>query len=231
MTDARLRDMERRWRESGSATGEAGYLTERTRAALLRPDMLALAAFLGHAAARLALPDDAPPEMGVVEPWNRWLLEWSERLRRLPAWDTALYARAALAAFEASPEFNDQRREWRRQHPADPRPEEAIASLEAFALCPCVEHARGRKAGGRLAHSARRDPAAWGTGADFFNGYLLAVWEATGQESPYDLLHTLADPTPEDHRRIVEVVSRELIDWALGISDPVRERANARRSD
>ncbi|MCO5169494.1 MAG: hypothetical protein M9894_24390 [Planctomycetes bacterium] len=155
-------------------------------------------------------------------------MEWSERLRRLPAWDTALYARLALAAFEASPEFIEQRREWRRQHPADPRPEHAIASLELFALCPCAEHAQ-RPQGWRKARKQRTPRFdSVGHGRGLIHGYLLAVWEATGQESPYDLLHTLADPTPEDHRRMVVAVSRELIDWALGISDPVRERANGR---
>jgi hypothetical protein len=221
MTDAMMREAERRWRASRTLIDEAAYLAERLRAGLLRSDNLALAAFFGHEAARVALRENAPQGVGAVEPWNHWLPEWCERLRRLPAWDTALYARAALAAFEASPEFIEQRREWRRQHPADRRPEEAIASLEAFALCPCAEHDRGRRAGGRLANEARRDPEAWGNGADFFNGYLLAVWEATGQESLCDLLQTLADPTPEDHRRIVGVVSRELIVWVLGTADPI----------
>lgn len=61
MADARLRDLERRWRASGSAQDEAAWLAARVQAGDLPAERLSLAALLGHEAALLAggtpLPD------------------------------------------------------------------------------------------------------------------------------------------------------------------------------
>jgi hypothetical protein len=61
MTDARLRALERRWRESGSLEDEVAYLLERLRTGDLLRDRVELAAYCGHAAARHALGAEAPP--------------------------------------------------------------------------------------------------------------------------------------------------------------------------
>jgi hypothetical protein len=71
----------------------------------------------------------------------------------------------------------------------------------------------------------RSDRAYRGGPVDFFNGYLLAIWEATNERSLYDLLLTLADPTPEGDRHMVTAVSSELVPWLLG-----RRDANACRN-
>ena len=55
MTDARLRELERRFHETGAAGDEASYLRERVRLSLLAPEALAAASYLGHPAAMLAL--------------------------------------------------------------------------------------------------------------------------------------------------------------------------------
>ena len=44
MSDARLRELERRWRESGSTEDEAAYLRERVRVGDLTQERLELAA-------------------------------------------------------------------------------------------------------------------------------------------------------------------------------------------
>jgi len=51
MSDERLRELERRWRESGELDDEVAWLAERVRAGELSPRALELAAHLGHEAA------------------------------------------------------------------------------------------------------------------------------------------------------------------------------------
>ncbi|MCO5170207.1 MAG: hypothetical protein M9894_28055 [Planctomycetes bacterium] len=66
MTDARLREVERRWRESGNVDDEAAFLRERVRVGALPDERLRVAAGLGHPAALRAsrveaLRHDASP--------------------------------------------------------------------------------------------------------------------------------------------------------------------------
>jgi hypothetical protein len=55
MSDQRLRDLERRWRETGTVEDEAAYLLERVRAGDLSRERLEIAAYLGHEGAAMAL--------------------------------------------------------------------------------------------------------------------------------------------------------------------------------
>ncbi len=61
MTDADLQAAERRFRATGHVVDEAAWLRARARAGRLAAGALPLAAWIGHAAARLTLGDDAPP--------------------------------------------------------------------------------------------------------------------------------------------------------------------------
>lgn len=54
MSDARLRELERRWRESGAIEDEAAYLHERMRVGALPPAKLTSAALCRHPAALIA---------------------------------------------------------------------------------------------------------------------------------------------------------------------------------
>ena len=90
MSDQRLRELERLWRESGSPEAEADVLRERARAGMLSEDRLRLAAFLGHEAARLAAQDPPTPPEPAEE---RWFL-WGQELARL---DEQATVRCAVA--------------------------------------------------------------------------------------------------------------------------------------
>lgn len=68
MTDSNLRELERRFRASGSVEEEAAWLRARVQAGELESGKLELAAFLGHQAAQEALGDDSPPP----PPIDRW---------------------------------------------------------------------------------------------------------------------------------------------------------------
>lgn len=83
MTDHRLRDLERRWRESRSDADEAAWVTERLRAGLLSPGWLELAARLGYGAARLIL--GMPPLARSVEV-SPGVEEFQRRLAETIAW-------------------------------------------------------------------------------------------------------------------------------------------------
>lgn len=54
MSDERLRELERRWEETGAVEDEAAYLLERVRAGELTLRRLGLAAYCGHEGARVA---------------------------------------------------------------------------------------------------------------------------------------------------------------------------------
>lgn len=56
MSDQRLRELERRYRESGSPTDQAEWLLERVRVGDLEPSRLSAAARSGHPGAVLAVP-------------------------------------------------------------------------------------------------------------------------------------------------------------------------------
>ncbi len=61
MSDERLREFERRWKETGSVEDEAAYLLERVRAGELTQERLEMAAYCGHEAARFASGTTEPP--------------------------------------------------------------------------------------------------------------------------------------------------------------------------
>jgi hypothetical protein len=226
MSDTRLRELERRWLETGSVGDETAYLHERARRSVGERERLAVVAYLGHEAARVALGVEAPVPSDRPELWNQWLSDWCYGLHALPGWrrEPQAYPRAALAAFDASPWFNAQRRLWLEEHPGDLRPEQVMATLYGWTLCPCSEHEDQFRAGAQLADTTRNDVhTRFGT-VDYFNGYLLSLWNATNQAYLPDLLFDLADGSAEGHRQMVSAVSRELVPWLLGVADPLRVR-------
>ena len=222
MSDERLRELERRWKLTASAEDEAAYLLERLRTADLKRTTLELVSLLGHPAAALGLGSER--HVVFLGEGTEALPDWCQKVQESTGWGQEAYARAALAAFDGSPWFREELVAWRTFRPEDQRSEEAIRCLEAWVLCPCKAHQRELRSAGRQAEVARRDPDSLSQEVDFFNGYLLSVWEATRQQSLYDLLHGLADPTGPGHCHMAESVGEELSRWLLGYSDPVRER-------
>jgi hypothetical protein len=69
VSDERLRQLERRFKETGSAVDEARWLAERLSVGELTEERLALAAHAGSEAARIALADAAPTPEDDVELW------------------------------------------------------------------------------------------------------------------------------------------------------------------
>lgn len=115
MSDQRLRELERRWRETGDVEDEAAYQRERLRCGELARAKLEAAGLLGHPAAQWLLPETsqaialeavvraflgeleqepAPPTRGVHPSWAPRLEALAEQVR---AYDPVLGSLVAAA--------------------------------------------------------------------------------------------------------------------------------------
>ncbi len=132
MSDEKLRELERRFKETGSVEDEAVWLKERVRVGDLTQERLELAAALGAVSAALAMdePRQEPPE-------DRAAL--MSILRE--SGDGAL-ARGAIAVARAVLPA------WISAWPEDDRPVKAIEAAEAWLDCPCDKHAEESRVAG-----------------------------------------------------------------------------------
>lgn len=129
MSDDYLQQLEARWRETGDSPDEAALLRERMRAGLLARPRLELAAFLGHEAARMALPGS--PGLDSDEPTRLAAELW-------PWGKEACVAAAVSAAHAVSADGAAAR---------DSRPQRAVEAAAAWVHCPCAAHvAQAREA-------------------------------------------------------------------------------------
>lgn len=153
--DERLRQLERRWTETGDPADEAAYVLERVRVASLPRSRVRLAAYLGGRGARLALGDDAPAEVPSLREWVKGLAPHERAdpgglLHQLTSWSKGteepwakeVLIRAGLAAVWIALPV------WEVAHPEDDQQEAIFQAARAWARCPCQEHAEG------VAHAA-----------------------------------------------------------------------------
>lgn len=117
MSDERLRQLERRWRETRAIDDEAAYLAERVRAGHLTEECLSLAAHCGHVAARRAIqgrPGEEPVSL-------------KERVYGLAKWgkETCVRASVAAAGVHAS---------------TDAMALHALNAASEWLACPCDSH-------------------------------------------------------------------------------------------
>jgi hypothetical protein len=120
VTDDRLREAERVYRESGDVSAEARLLRERARAGTLAPERLELAAELGYEGARAAL--DLPARR------NSHSLR--DVVRGLERFGQEVVVRAALVVARRCVAVDD----------ALPATGACFTALEAWLVCPCDEH-------------------------------------------------------------------------------------------
>ncbi|MGE0708670.1 MAG: hypothetical protein AB7N76_12370 [Planctomycetota bacterium] len=198
MTDASLRELERRWIEGGDLEAEARYLSAALRAGELEPGRLTLASYLGHEPATLALGAEAPASPDDPIPWALGLQPRGgvTALRRVAL-------AAAAAAIRAAPDGeNGLGRVWR--------------TVRRFVLCPCGPH--------RLHTFDHR--AVVGTfpeeGWDVLRLALLQVdvpWRCVDA-----LAGALAWPGPAlcDAAQVRAAIQEQVVPWALGRADPLQ---------
>jgi hypothetical protein len=139
VSDEHLRELERRSKETGSPEDEAAWIRERVRIGELARERVELAAYCGHAGARLVSVGQVVPT--VSADWLQGLYRWGE----------TTYARATLACSRSLlPAPSEQ--------PYAQTLQQAMAAAEALLRCPCKEHLR-------LASNGEY-AAAWAGGSD-----------------------------------------------------------------
>lgn len=207
MTDARLRELERRWRESGTDADEAAYLRERARAGALPPERLAAAAACGHAAACLALGAEPSALRGL-------LVELVAR----PGPGRELALRAVVAASRvASPQRLVQARK------------DELLAVERWVLCPCEQH-RVVVRGVDGAVGPDDDPQLEPPGDEPHLWFLVrrlrtAVVRADDAAALVDLgLAARAIERFSGAASVRDALREELVPWLLGRDDPLRRR-------
>lgn len=135
MSDQQLRELERRWRETGALEHEVALLRARVRAGALSPEQVELAAWCGHPGAREALAWEGGPGLAVRLP-RRHLAEdesWAAELARRAGREgvaCALAAAARHSSWWAAEELLEVSR--RRVQPA-------VRALEAWLRRPSPE--------------------------------------------------------------------------------------------
>lgn len=81
VSDARLRELERRWRETGAPEDEAAWLSERLRAGEVSAEQVELWAYCGRPGAALVMPQAATTLWcsDTLERWVHGLERWGRR--------------------------------------------------------------------------------------------------------------------------------------------------------
>lgn len=239
MADARLRDLERRFRASGSVKDEAALLSARVQAGALQRDRLELAALLGHdaALASLGTSRSAPWSPDLQTPTSdAWgLARWGdEALHRFcVAWAHAASMRAPRRS--GSPE-RVRSQVFAEALLVAPSPDlvarAAAAAPEFVAVMVGGDGSEFEDAWNATAHRislavlvvlADAVPI-W---ADFFGSATQEVFTSLPGWYADELSCTFrAFLAPEglEVPDVVAMVRSDLAPWALGHFDPVRER-------
>lgn len=203
MADERERELERRFRQSGSVDDEAAWLKERLRAGRLPEEPLRLAALVGHRAACLALDQEPALELEALA---QGLVEHGR----------AVVLRAQLALARAALP------EWESRFPRDDRPRIALEAAANQARCPCARHAEA------LAEQPLRANDAWAAARQVHalrpaQAALLVAAAATTARGGEAVLDTggiraalLAAGDLWSAQQVRATVRAELAPWALG---------------
>ena len=214
MVDDRLRELERRFRGTGAVEDEAAWLRERLRVGELAPERLDLAADLGHRASQAARGRSAGAPAR------------EELAGILTRRGKEVCARAAVAVVrDAAPALGGA-------------PRAVLAALEdaeQWIVCPCVEHL-SRAAGHWWQFRTADTTLGWlAAQVACVAGYDPEGWAepSTPEELEELLAYSLGYmpgflETAGELEGVVQAAASELVPWALGHEDPVRDRVEAR---
>ncbi len=149
MSDTKLRELERRWKETGTVADEAAYLLERVRAGNLTRERLELAAYCGHEGAISALGSDRGGHTVVAD---RAFVSGLKKWGKPPI--------VALAVAAAETIFENYTDGVRRRDAL-----QALASAKAWLAFPNAENQASARTWGAHASSDMRDVRAIAVGA------------------------------------------------------------------
>lgn len=202
MSDERLRRAERAALASGGRLEDrAAVLRERLRAGEVPVWGLRLAAFLGDEVAQAMLGEDAP---GVGRPP---IAAW---LAGLEPWSPLVHLRAAVAAGRHALEHVGA--DWRSES-AEP----GLLAVERW----IVERTPARRE--ETLAWVRRQPVEW------VRLPLEAVRGPGGPRRKRTAAYSIRTAAlyVRDDQALIAAITAELLPWALGLADPVAERARA----
>lgn len=227
MTDSTLRELERRFRATGSDEDEAAWLWARLQAGSLTPSNLELASYCGHEAAWSALGHSVRPltieAIEVEWPANGHGPElhlegrhWLVRILELGGGDAVL--RAAVALYRRSPSTRPENDVtlWNTNQRVNPM-RDTTTAIEEWILSKRDQAALARfKDGIGLDAAVARNMArcVCPVGGSEPTPAAQAVQELRG------VLRFLGLDVPS----ATAAVRSELVPWALGYADPVRDR-------
>jgi len=233
MSDADLRELERRFRETGSVDDEAAWLRARIQAGELSEGRLRLAIYFGHAGSSDVLDQEIP----VIDRLWDWADgvprsdEADQRIKRAPsALSQEACVRAAIAAARLA---------VAAQGNPPPTPLVAVEAAEALLHRPCDEHLAAATEAGGAAEEVADDDLRTASPLTFHacRSAAEACFTAYGFVHPdFGLpglgmvLSVASDALAgSEDERLRGAICDEIIPWALGYSDPVRERVEARQ--
>lgn len=211
MSDERLRELERRFRASGSVEDEAAWLRARVQAGELSSEKLELAAYCGWEAACAAT--------GTMSKQVTTIDDLLTLGRGLESFSRESQTRAALAAVLLLP----QPEAW-----ALPHVNACVLAVTQWLFDQTNDNAL-------VAFQAGRDVA--DSCGHAFDVYRMFCWTPCGSETAARLMNwPSAEPVASCLAYswhllgvcLVEALRTELVPWALGYSDPVKERVEAR---
>ena len=246
VSDADLRDLERRWRETCSAEDEAAWIRELVRRGELPPSRLRYAADCGDAAALLVLEDDLTLPRDLRQGLERFakadvvlqarvavaLLQDAE-VAAAGLWLSLLKSALSLLATGGAVRLEGSRLG-------------AFEALEAWILCPCRSCASIASAASDLAFAEALNLEAsfedWRAPeshpeANHRHGCMrLSRASARAASLPSQgrfgsLVEPLFDLWGEPWEAPRARLQEEVVPWLLGQSDPVRERVEARQRE
>ena len=207
MTDARLRELERRFEHTRSIEDEAAWLRARVQAGELSEGRVRLAALLEHAAASICVRAWGAPER---------LRDAQQIAKHLASAGRETLVRGIVSVGRSVVEHY-------RTAPEIARPEHvtsaasALDAVEDWLLCPCAAHALAAERAGEAVECR------------LASGHLLLARTA-GRAVSADSLRTAQHEVARLAFSMGSLVDlqREVTPWLLGYTDPVRERVERR---
>ena len=207
VADTNLRELERRFSAPGCAEDEVAWLRARVQAGELEQSKPELAAYCGHEGAGFALQDGAPPVPSTI---NRLI-------HGLRAWPGAA-SRAALAVAYVVVEG----------HALE-------GAQEALNACSRLLLDRSERTRDRAERACEPFVTEYLTDPPSLEKVMRVVVKATRsvrhQSVPQAAYAANAAEELLAPEEIRSLVLAELVPWALGYSDPVRERVEARQRE
>ncbi len=220
MSDEKLRELERRFKETGSVEDEAAWLKERVRVGDLTQERLEFAAYCGHEGARRASCGDPSPIEAAPEDLRAWFARLLPLSREAVARANIAHAAHLVASSSDSA--------------LTVAVEEAIAAASSVLACPCpADYRRAARAHYQvdLVGPGMSPEGVAAAMAEWDSRFDLDAWErwepvpgiddavslaAQAALGAVEACEERAEPADLDnHQHVKAAISAELAQWAL----------------